>query len=116
MIDLVFVLTNKLDVSVKEIRKIVAENQEINERRAEDIQRSFADTSGLQDSKMNKLQVRLSELEGTLENLSKKIQISESRLEAVERENSKLSGKLGLFKELQQSSDEIIEKLSKSHP
>ena len=114
MIDLVFVLTNKLDVSVKEIRKIVAENQEINERKIEEVQTSFADTSVKQDSEMKRLQMRLSEVEGKLENLSRRTEVSESRLEIVEQEGPKLSEKLSTFRKLQQSSDQIVEKLTKS--
>ena len=114
MIDLVFVLTNKLDVSVKEIRKIVAENQEINERKIEEMQKSFAENSDEQDSKFVKLKIELSELEGRLVTLEAKHELSETSLTALAGENSKLSEKMVLLAQLREASREMSEKFATS--
>ena len=114
MIDLVFVLTNKLDVSVKEIRKIVAENQEINEKKIEEMQKSFAENSDEQDSKFVKLKIELSELEGRLVTLEAKHEQSETSLTALAGENSKLSEKMVLLAQLREASREMSEKFATS--
>ena len=114
MIDLVFVLTNKLDVSVKEIRKIVAENQEVNERKNEEIQKALSDTSRQQDSKIGKLQVELSEMKKNIADLTSKCERSVLSIEEVEKDNSKLQGKLFMLNELKDSSEKLNKKLATS--
>ena len=114
MIDLVFVLTNKLDVSVKEIRKIVAENQEVNEKKNEEIQKALSDTSRQQDSKIGKLQVELSEMKKNIADLTSKCERSVLSIEEVEKDNSKLQGKLFMLNELKDSSEKLNKKLATS--
>ena len=114
MIDLVFVLTNKLDVSVKEIRKIVAENQEVNERKNEEIQKALSDTSRQQDSKIGKLQVELTEMKKNISDLTSKCERSVLSIEEVEKDNSKLQGKLFMLNELKDSSEKLNKKLATS--
>ena len=114
MIDLVFVLTNKLDVSVKEIRKIVAENQEVNERKNEEIQKALSDTSRQQDSKIGKLQVELTEMKKNIADLTSKCERSVLSIEEVEKDNSKLQGKLFMLNELKDSSEKLNKKLATS--
>ena len=114
MIDLVFVLTNKLDVSVKEIRKIVADNQEINEKKNEEIQKALSDTSRQQDSKIGKLQAEISEMKRNIADLTSKCERSVLSIEEVEKDNSKLQGKLFMLNELKDSSEKLNKKLATS--
>ena len=112
MIDLVFVLTNKLEVNVKEIRKTVTENQEINERKNEEIQKVLSDTSRQQDSNIGKLQVELSEMKKKIDDLTSKSDRSATSIEEVEKINSKLQGKLLMLNELKDCSEKLSKKLS----
>ena len=114
MIDLVFVLTNKLDVSVKEIRKIVAENQEINEKKHEEIQKALSDTSRQQDLKIGKLQTELSEIKKKIEDLTSKHEHSAQSIEEVEKITGKLQGKLLMINDLKDGSEKLNKKLTTS--
>ena len=114
MIDLVFVLTNKLEVNVKEIRKTVAENQEVNERKNEEIQRALSDTSRQQDSKIGKFQVELSEMKKKIVDLTSKHERSAQSIEEVEKINCKLQGKLLMLNELRDCSENLNKKFTTS--
>ena len=114
MIDLVFVLTNKLEVNVKEIRKTVAENQEVNERKNEEIQRALSETSRQQDSKIGKFQVELSEMKKKIVDLTSKHERSAQSIEEVEKINCKLQGKLLMLNELRDCSENLNKKFTTS--
>ena len=69
MIDLVFVLTNKLEVSVKEIRKTVHENQQENTEKMEDLNNTINAQLDVKAKEIETLRQHISRFENQISNL-----------------------------------------------
>ena len=69
MIDLVFVLTNKLEVSVKEIRKTVHDNQQENTEKIEELNNNLNVQLEVKAKEIESLRQHISKMENQISNL-----------------------------------------------
>lgn len=66
MIDLVFVLTNKLEMQVKDVRKTVAENQENNQIKIDEVTNVHMNNLEIRDKEIGQIKRKLETFEKTL--------------------------------------------------
>ena len=66
MIDLVFVLTNKLEMQVKDVRKTVAENQENNQIKIDEMTNVHMNNLEIRDKEIGQIKRKLETFEKTL--------------------------------------------------
>ena len=66
MIDLVFVLTNKLEMQVKDVRKTVAENQENNQIKIDEITNVHMNNLEIRDKEIGQIKRKLETFEKAL--------------------------------------------------
>ena len=66
MIDLVFVLTNKLEMQVKDVRKTVAENQENNQIKIDEMTNIHMNNLEIRDKEIGQIKRKLETFEKTL--------------------------------------------------
>ena len=66
MIDLVFVLTNKLEMQVKDVRKTVAENQENNQIKIDEMTNVHMNNLEIRDKEIGQIKRKLETFEKAL--------------------------------------------------
>ena len=66
MIDLVFVLTNKLEIQVKDVRKTVTENQENNQIKIDEMANTHTHNLEIRDRQIGEIQRKLETFEKAL--------------------------------------------------
>lgn len=66
MIDLVFVLTNKLEMQVKDVRKTVAENQENNQIKIDEMTNIHMNNLEIRDKEIGQIKRKLETFEKAL--------------------------------------------------
>lgn len=84
MIDLVFVLTNKLEMQVKDVRKTVAENQENNQIKIDEVTNVHMNNLEIRDKEIGQIKRKLETFEKTLNLLNIEQENLNSRADSFE--------------------------------
>ena len=84
MIDLVFVLTNKLEIQVKDIRKTVTENQENHQIKMEEMANAHINNLEIRDRQIGEMQRNLETFEKALRVLKNDQEVFKSRIDNFE--------------------------------
>ena len=84
MIDLVFVLTNKLEIQVKDIRKTVTENQENQQIKIEEMANAHINNLEIRDRQIGEMQRNLETFEKALSVLKNDQEVFKSRIDNFE--------------------------------
>ena len=84
MIDLVFVLTNKLEIQVKDIRKTVTENQENHQIKMEEMANAHINNLEIRDRQIGEMQRNLETFEKALSVLKNDQEVFKSRIDNFE--------------------------------
>ena len=84
MIDLVFVLTNKLEIQVKDIRKTVTENQENHQIKMEEMANVHINNLEIRDRQIGEMKRNLETFEKALIVLKNDQEVFKSRIDNFE--------------------------------
>ena len=84
MIDLVFVLTNKLEIQVKDIRKTVTENQENHQIKIEEMANAHINNLEIRDRQIGEMKRNLETFEKALSVLKNDQEVFKSRIDNFE--------------------------------
>ena len=84
MIDLVFVLTNKLEIQVKDIRKTVTENQENHQIKMEEMANAHITNLEIRDRQIGEMKRNLETFEKALIVLKNDQEVFKSRIDNFE--------------------------------
>ena len=84
MIDLVFVLTNKLEIQVKDIRKTVTENQENHQIKMEEMANVHINNLEIRDRQIGEMKRNLETFEKALSVLKNDQEVFKSRIDNFE--------------------------------
>ena len=84
MIDLVFVLTNKLEIQVKDIRKTVTENQENHQIKMEEMANAHINNLEIRDRQIGEMKRNLETFEKALSVLKNDQEVFKSRIDNFE--------------------------------
>ena len=84
MIDLVFVLTNKLEIQVKDIRKTVTENQENHQIKMEEMANAHINNLEIRDRQIGEMKRNLETFEKALIVLKNDQEVFKSRIDNFE--------------------------------
>ena len=84
MIDLVFVLTNKLEIQVKDVRKTVTENQENNQIKIDEMANAHTHNLEIRDRQIGEIEKKLETFEKTLNLLKNDQEELNSRVDNFE--------------------------------
>ena len=84
MIDLVFVLTNKLEIQVKDIRKTVTENQENHQIKMEEMANAHINNLEIRDRQIGEMKTNLETFEMALSVLKNDQEVFKSRIDNFE--------------------------------
>ena len=94
MIDLVFVLTNKLEIQVKDVRKTVTENQENNQIKIDEMANAHTHNLEIRDRQIGEIEKKLETFEKALNLLKNDQEELNSRVDNFEGELNKFKVKL----------------------